>query len=164
MASDDAHSKLWEIIKDTKFGMLTHRHGDGHLHSQPLTTQNKRLDADALLYFFVPRDGDIVRHIPADPKVNLAYANVDDEDYVSISGSASVLEDQVKKEELFNTIAKAWFPGGAGDPNLALLAVRIEQAEYWKAKDSKVVQLVKMAAAAVTGKPPADISEHRRVQ
>ena len=163
MAKDDGHSRLWQIIKDTKFGMLTHRHGDGRLHSQPLTTQNREFDADAPLYFFVPRDGDIVRHVSTDSNVNLAYASVDDDDYVSISGTASVVEDQAKKDELFNPIAKAWFPGGASDPNLALLAVRILQAEYWKATDSKVVQLVKMAAAAVTGKPPADISEHRRV-
>lgn len=162
-ATDDGLSKLWDIIKDTKFGMLTHRHGDGRLHSQPLTTQNKALDEDSLLYFFVARDGDIVRHIPADPNVNLAYANVDSDDYVSVSGTASVSEDAAKKEELFNTLAKAWFPGGASDPNLALLVVRIQQAEYWKAKDSKVVQLVKMAAAAVTGKPPQDMSEHRKV-
>ena len=163
-ANDDGHSKLWEIIKDTKFGMLTHRHGDGHLHSQPLTTQNKSLDEDSVLYFFVARDGDIVRHIPSDPNVNLAYANVDDDDYVSISGTASVSEDQAKKEYLFNTLAKAWFPGGASDPNLALLAVRIQHAEYWKASDSKVLQLVKMVTAAVTGTPPSGLSEHRKVE
>lgn len=163
MAYDDGHDKLWEIIKKTKFAMLTHRHGDGHLHSQPLTTQNKSLDEGATLYFFVARDGDIVRHLASDANVNLAYANVDDDDYVSVSGVASVSEDSAKKEELFNTLAKAWFPGGAADPNLALLAVSIRQAEYWKATDSKLVQLVKMATAAVTGNPPSGISEHKKV-
>ena len=29
---------LWELIKDIKFGMLTHRHDNGMLHSVPLTT------------------------------------------------------------------------------------------------------------------------------
>ncbi|MDP3827291.1 MAG: general stress protein, partial [Polaromonas sp.] len=29
---------LWDLIKDIKFGMLTHRHTDGMLHSHPLTT------------------------------------------------------------------------------------------------------------------------------
>ena len=38
-------TKLWDLIKGTRFGMLTHRHEDG-LHSHPLTTQNKTLDAD----------------------------------------------------------------------------------------------------------------------
>jgi len=163
MANDDGYRKLWEIIQNTKFGMLTHRHGDGHLHSQPLTTQNKSLAEDSLLNFFVARDGDIARHVPADANVNVSYANVDDDDYVSISGTASISEDQVKKDELFNTLAKAWFTGGASDPNLALLVVRITQAEYWKAKDNKLLQLVKMAASAVSGNPPSDMTEHRKL-
>lgn len=164
MAEGNSHGKLWDIIKKTRFAMLTHRHGDGHLHSQPLTTQNKSLEEGEVLYFFVARDGDIVRHLAGDANVNLSYANVDDDDYVSVSGVASVSEDAAKKEELFNTLAKAWFPGGATDPNLALLAVRIDHAEYWKATDSKMVQLVKMAASAVTGHPPSGLSEHRQVR
>ncbi|MBO9651581.1 MAG: pyridoxamine 5'-phosphate oxidase family protein [Variovorax sp.] len=160
---DDARTKLWKLIENTRFGMLTHRHGDGQLHSQPLTTQNDALDETSTLYFFVPRDGEIVRNLSSDPNVNIAYANVDDDDYVSVSGNAVVSEDMSKKTELFNTAAKAWFPGGPSDPNLALLAVRIVHAEYWKAKDSKTVQLIKMAASAVTGNPPTGISEHRDI-
>jgi len=163
MEKNDARTRLWKLIEDAKFGMLTHRHADGHLHSQPLTTQNKTLDETSTLYFFVPRDGEVVRHLSSDANVNIAYANIDDDDYVSVSGTATVSEDMAKKEELFNTIAKAWFPGGASDPNLALLAVRIDHAEYRKAKDSKLVPLMKMATAAVTGTPPTDVSEHREV-
>ncbi|MDM0043237.1 pyridoxamine 5'-phosphate oxidase family protein [Variovorax dokdonensis] len=162
MAKDE-HTQLWKLIRSAKFAMLTHRHGDGHLHSQPLTTQNKEADQQSTLYFFVARDGDIVRHLSSDPNVNVSYANLDDDDYVSISGVAAVSEDSAKKTELFNPLVKAWFPGGVDDPNLALLEVRIQAAEYWKAKDSKVVQLIKMAAAAVTGKPPADMAEHRKL-
>jgi general stress protein 26 len=162
-ASTSEHDKLWELIKDTRFGMLTHRHSDGQLHSHPLTTQNKKVDEQSTLYFFVPRDGDIVRHVATDPSVNVAYANTDADSYVSVTGSASVLEDQAKKEELFNPAAKAWFPGGPTDPNLALLAVRILDAEYWDVDDSKMVQLLKMAKAAVTGQPPQNLGEHKKL-
>ena len=31
-ASED-HEKLWDLIKDIKFGMLTHRHSSGMMHS-----------------------------------------------------------------------------------------------------------------------------------
>ena len=44
---------LWELIKDIKFGMLTHKHPNGMLHAHPLTTQNKSLDAGEPLYFLV---------------------------------------------------------------------------------------------------------------
>ena len=93
----------------------------------------------------------------------MAYANVDDGDYVSVSGRASISSDETLKKKLFNTIAKAWFPGGVDDPNLALLAVHIEEAEFWRAQDSKVVQLRKMSTSAVMGNPSTEISEHRKL-
>ena len=163
MSHTDEQAKLWELIKDTRYGMLTHRHGDGQLHSHPLTTQNKELDEGATLYFFIPKDGEIARHVATDPSVNLAYADTDADSYVSVSGQAALLDDAAKKEALFNTMAKAWFPKGAGDPNLGLLAVRILDAEYWDVDHSKMVQLFKMAKAAITGQPPSDLAEHRKL-
>ena len=73
-----------------------------------------------------------------------------------------LLEDPAKKEALFTTMAKAWFPDGPTDPNLGLLAVSVLRAEYWDVDDSKMVQLFKMAKAAVTGKTP-DLGEHKKV-
>ena len=162
MSHTDEQAKLWELIKDTRYGMLTHRHGDGQLHSHPLTTQNKELDEGATLFFFIPKDGEIARHVATDPSVNLAYADTDADSYVSVSGQAALLDDAAKKEALFNTMAKAWFPKGAGDPNLGLLAVRILDAEYWDVDHSKMVQLFKMTKAAITGKPPSDLADHRK--
>ncbi|MDH6590117.1 general stress protein 26 [Variovorax sp. TBS-050B] len=162
-ATTAEHRKLWELIKDTRYGMLTHRHADGQLHSHPLTTQNREVETVATLYFFVPKDGDIARHVAGDPVVNLAYANTDADSYVSISGEARLDDDQVRKEALFNTAAKAWFPAGPTDPNLGLLAVRVLEAEYWDVDHSKMVQLYKMAKAAVTGEPPTDMAEHRKL-
>lgn len=155
--------KLWELIKDTRFGMLTHRHHDGLLHSHPLTTQNKSVDEGATLYFFIPNDGDIARHVAEDGVVNVSYANTDSDSYVSVAGRATMLQDQAKKEELFNPAAKAWFPNGPTDPNTGLLAVHIEEAEYWNVDDSKMVQLLKMAKAAVTGEPPKNMGEHKKI-
>lgn len=155
------HQKLWDLIKDTRFGMFAHRHHDGLLHSHPLTTQNKAIDEGATLYFFVPKDGEIARNIAADSAVNVAYANTDKDNYVSVSGRAVMLEDQSKKEELFNTAAKAWFPKGVSDPNVGLLAVQIDNAEFWDVDDSKMVQIFKMMKAAVTGQPPQHMGEHK---
>jgi len=162
-ATTTDQSKLWDLIKDTRFGMLTHRHGDGQLHSHPLTTQNKDGDEAGTLYFFVPKDGDIARHVASDPVVNIAYANTDSDSYVSISGRAELREDAAKKRTLFSKMVEAWFPKGVDDPNLGLLAVDVVEAEYWDVDDSKMVQLYKMAKAALTGEPPKNLGEHKKV-
>lgn len=158
-----AYETLWKLIKDIKFGMFTHRNVNGLLHAHPLTTQNKSLDEGAQLYFFVPRNGELAGCIGQDPAVNVSYADTGDDSYVSVSGDARIEENQAKKEELFSPMAKAWFPEGAGDPNLALLVVHVRHAEYWDVDESKMVQLYKMAKAAITGEPPRNLGEHKEL-
>ena len=74
--------------------------------------------------------------------------------YVSVSGRASVVEDDARKKRMWSKFAQAWFPGGPEDPDLALIRVQIEEAEYWNVRESKVTQLFKIARATVTGQPP----------
>ncbi len=150
-----AHETLWKLIKDIRFGMLTHRTSTGMLHAHPLTTQNRLLDEQAELYFFISQSGELYERLLTDGEVNVSYADPDEDSYVSVSGQARFVEDRALKEALWSPMAKAWFPGGVSDPDLALLAVRIRHAEYWNVDESKMVQLFQMAKAAITGEPPA---------
>lgn len=77
-----SHEVLWDLIKDTRFCMLSHRHADGSLHSHPLTTQNKALDEGASLYFFVSKSTEVGQRLRQDGDVNLSYANPKDDTYV----------------------------------------------------------------------------------
>jgi len=158
------HQALWDLIKGIKFGMLTHRHANGMMHSQPLTTQNKNMDEGNRLYFFVSRSSDVATKIIQDDNVNVAYADTGSDSYVSVSGKALIVEDLEKKEALWTPMAKAWFPGGPTDPDVALLEVVISHAEYWDVKESKMVQVAKMLTAAVTGKPPTGMGEHKELR
>ena len=157
------HDRLWEIIKDIRFGMFTHRHAEGGLHAHPLTTVNKGLGENGALYFFVSRKSEVGRRVQVDGDVNISYSDPHKDAYVSITGFARVNEDMDAKQRLFNPMTKAWFPGGPTDPDLELIEVQVVHAEYWDVKESKVTQLFKMAAAAVSGERPA-LGEHREVQ
>jgi general stress protein 26 len=163
MTASSNQKTLWTLIKDIKFGMLTHRHTNGQLHSAPLTTQNKSDDEGTALYFFISRKSDVAHCLAKDGNVNVSYAHPGDDRYVSVSGQATIIEDQTKKDYLFSSIAKAWFPGGATDPDLALLQVDIGHAEYWDVEESKMMQLAKMAKAAITGEPPEKMGEHKEL-
>lgn len=153
---------LWDLIKDIKFGMLTHRHSDGMLHSHPLTTQNQSADEGSRLYFFISRNSDIARRLQQDSNVNVSYADPGQDSYVSLSGQGAVVDDGAKKAALWSPMAKAWFQGPA-DPDLALLEISIRHAEFWDVKESKMVQLAKMAKAALTGEPPKNLGEHKEL-
>ena len=143
--------KLAKLIKGVRVAMLTTIEADGTLRSRPMATQ--QTEFDGTLWFFTWLDTAKVHEIEHDRHVNLAYANPSDEVYVSVSGTARVVRDQAKAKELWNPIHKAWFPKGVDDPNLGLLRVEIEKAEYWDAPASSVVQLIGFAKAIATGKP-----------
>ncbi len=162
--SEAPHEHLWKLIHDMRFGMLTTRHADGVLHSRPLTTQNRKLDEGASLWFFVALSGEPARDVKADPMVNVSYASPEKDCYVSVSGQARIVDDAERKKALWSASAKAWFVGGLEDPDLGLLEVRIDRAEFWDVKTSKMVQLYKMAKAAVSGVPPSGMGEHGEVK
>ncbi|HWP18539.1 MAG TPA: pyridoxamine 5'-phosphate oxidase family protein [Burkholderiaceae bacterium] len=153
--------RLWQMIHDIRFGMLTTRHSDGQLRSRPMTTQNRSLDDDSpVLWFFVSQRSEPAMDLKDDGAVNIAYASPERDRYVSIAGFARFVQDPAKVRELWDPACEAWFPNGPEDPDLGLLAVHIDHAEYWDVQDSKMVQLFKRAKAALTGHRPGLDSEH----
>lgn len=157
-------AKLWELIKDMRFGMLTTRHENGHLHSRPMTTQNRRDDEADALFFFMSRSSEPFADLQREHQVNVAYANPSSDTYVSVSGLAEAVEDPALRRALWNTATQAWFPNGPDDADVALVRVRITHAEYWDVHESKLVQLYKMARAAATGQPPKDMGDYGEVR
>ena len=161
--SAQARQQLWDLVKDIRMAMFTTRHGNGHLHSRPMTTQNTGLDEDVSLWFFMSRGSDAVADLASDPVVNISYADPGDDRYVSISANAVVVDNAAMKERLWSKMAAAWFPGGVTDPDLALVQARILHAGYWDTEQSKIVQLVHIAKAVVTGEPPK-LGEHAQIR
>jgi general stress protein 26 len=161
--NDTDFSKLWELIGDIRFAMLTIQHRDGTLRARPMTTQNGKEDRGGTLWFFASRHGEPVLDLQQAPDVNVSYAHTGKDAYVSVAGKARIVDDIERKRALFGTIAKAWFPGGPEDPNLALISVAIEHAEYWDVKSNQLTQLIKMAASAITGKPVQLATDHGEI-
>ena len=157
------HDNLWDLIKDIKFGMFTHRDAHGVLHAHPLTTQNKSMDENSTLYFFVKSNSEIVSAVAAEQQVCVTYADPGSDSYVSVSGEARIDNDQAKKEALFTPMSKAWYPAGPTDPSLTLVTVRLQHAEYWESDNGAMVQLFKIAKAAISGDGPPDLGEHKKV-
>ncbi len=62
-------------------------------------------------------------------------------------------EDQEKINDLWNDTLEAWFPQGKNDPNIQLIRVEVDEAEYWDTPDSTVTQLIGYVKARITGEP-----------
>lgn len=158
----EGYDHLCEMIKDINFAMLTTISEDGSLHSRPMATQ--QVDADrAELWFLTSIDSPKVEEIYHEKSVGLSYASPAKNNYVSVAGRAYVLRDKTKAAELWTPFAKVWFPQGVDDPNLALLRVVIESAQYWDSPSSKVVQLWGLAKVMLTGNPPKNTGDNVKV-
>lgn len=139
-----------QLIKGIKFAMTTFTTESGHLHSQPMTTQEQDFDGD--VWFIGSKASDLVHSLAERPQVNLSYSE-SGKGYVSLYGDAELLEDPAKLDELWSDFYKAYFPEGKTDPNIQLIKVETNGAHYWES-DGKLQGLFQMAKAAVTGTQP----------
>ena len=157
---EEAIEKLNSLIEDIDFAMLTTVDTDGVLRSRPMSTQEAEFNGT--LWFFTSDKTHKVEEIERDNRVNASYAKPEDNVYVSVSGAASITKDRAKMEELWNPILKAWFPKGLDDPNICLLKVDVEQAEYWDSPSSTLVQIAGFIKALATGQR-ADGGENEKI-
>jgi general stress protein 26 len=149
--------RAWEMMKKIGFAMLVTRDGD-KLRARPMSAYLER-ESNAI-YFLTDARRHKDEEIARDPNINLSFANAGDQKYVSVTGTAVVSNDRARIEQLFSTPAKAWWDS-AEDPNIRVLKITPDDAEFWDSPGS-VISYVKMAAAAVTGTRP-DLGDNRKV-
>jgi len=142
-------AKVAELIKDINVAMLTTEAEDGLLHSRPMATQ--KTEFDGTLWFFTGLSTGKISELDWNPEVNVSYAEPGHSRYVSVSGTAEIVDDRAKMEELWSDIYKAWFPQGLDDPDVCLMKVEVTFAEYWDVPSGKMVQAFGFLKALATG-------------
>ena len=107
----DETTKVAELLKDERTGLFTTIAPDGTLISRPMALQEVEFDGD--LWFFAERSSRKVRHITANPQVNVSTSG--SSSWVSLTGHAVVVDDLEKKRQLWNTVVEAKLTGRAYD-------------------------------------------------
>lgn len=153
--------KLRKMVKDIDFCMLTTVDENNDLHSRPMSL-NSEVDQEGNLWFFTFANSHKVTEVRRTPKCNVSFAKPDDNRYVSITGTAELVRDKRTIEELWKPELKAWFPKGTDEPDIALLRVLIEKAEYWDSPSSTVAQVVSFVSALISGER-ADWGENKKL-
>jgi general stress protein 26 len=159
MTNDNAGNvdRAWELMKKIGFAMLVTRDGD-KLRARPMSAYFER--GENAIYFLTDARRHKDEEIARNPGINLSFADAPSQKYVSLTGTAIVSNDRGKIKELFGTPAKAWWES-ADDPNIRVLKITPDEAEFWDSPGT-IVSYVKMAAAAVTGMRP-DIGENSKI-
>lgn len=148
----EAKRKVWDMIRDIEVAMMVTMDDEGRFRGRPMRASQSEFDG--VLWFFTQAGSPKSDEVRQDPRVLLAYADPRGQDYVSIYGTAELLRDPAQQKRLWREPLRAWFPGGAEDPEIALLKVTCLGAEYWDAPSSTLVHAYGYLKAVTTGEPP----------
>jgi len=154
--------KLRALIRDIDFCMLTTIDEEGDPHSRPMSS-NGDIDPNGDLWFFTAASSLKVDEVTNSPKVNVSFADPENQRYVSVTGVARLVRDREKIDELWRPEFKIWFPKGKDDPEVALLCVSLEKGEYWDSPGSTIGYALSFVSSLITGKQP-DLGENKKVE
>lgn len=146
---DISHEQVVDIMREERFVMLSTVTVEGKIVSHPMTPQEVTPRAE--VWFLIGLQGDQATAIRSNPNVNLAFAETGS--WLSISGVAGFVEDRGKVAELWDGQLDEYF-SGVDDPNLGLLKVTGQSAQYWGVPGGGMVAALKIAASRITGSEP----------
>ena len=147
----ESKQKLWSMMKDIGTAMLTTEDG-GKLRARPMVAAQTEFTGD--LWFFTRVSSHKVDEVKSEQHVGVTYADAGQQDYVSLSGRATLVTDKAQVQAHWSESMRAWFPKGVDDPEAALLKVAVDAAEYWDAPNSTMVHAYGFIKARLTGESP----------
>lgn len=153
-----ALAELARLIDGIAVAMVTTRTDDGMLGSRPMLLE--RLEPDGSLTFLTHLSSAKVHEVARDARVNTAFVSASGDRYVSVSGTAAATHDPARMQALWKPTYRAWFPGGADDPDSAIFSVRIERIESWDVPTSRLVRVWCAVKALATGQV-VEAGEHQ---
>jgi general stress protein 26 len=160
LSQPEAMQKVSGMIKDIRIAMLSTVAPDGSIHSRPMATQEAEFAGE--LFFLTRQESGKTDEIKHDSRVTLNYVDSKSYRFVTLSGRAELSKDRNKIHELWSPLYKAWFPQGEDDPQITVIRVDVDMAEYWDAPGNGLVRGYQMLKAAVT-KGAAPVGEHQKV-
>lgn len=150
LSENEAIEKFIEMVDHESTCLFTTRLTKVPLTTRPMAIQE--VSSDGSFWFLSANDSDKNQEIAADSRVQLFISNPAKYEFLSVYGYATISRDEKRINELWNNIAKAWFPQGKTDPRISVIRVQPIEGFYWDTKDGKLVSLIKIATSAVTGK------------
>ncbi|MEO5571145.1 MAG: pyridoxamine 5'-phosphate oxidase family protein [Bacteroidia bacterium] len=154
LTAQDAINKLKELIKGESICLFCTELMKQPIITRPMHTQ--QVDDDGNIWFMSSIKSDKNAEIAQNNSVQLFYSNPGNSEYLSVLGNATISTDRNKIEELWSPFAKAWFQDGKDDADISLIKVVPQTAYYWDTKSNKMISMIQMLAAVVTGSAPDD--------
>jgi general stress protein 26 len=116
----------------------------------------QKVDDEGNIWFMSSIKSGKNSEIEENNQVQLFYSNPSSYEFLSVYGTATIHTDREKIYEMWTPFAKAWFKDGKDDDDISLIKVAPQSSYYWDTKNNKMISMIKMLAAIVTGSAPND--------
>lgn len=161
----DIEDRLWDLADEIRTCMMVSEtdgaQGAPALHARPMHAIVDRETRS--IWFYTELVSGKTEDLAKDGDVCLTFACPKSNDYVSVSGRATVTQDREKIREHWSRFVEAWLPEGPESESVGMIRVDVTHGEYWDSQSSKVLAAVKMLIASETGERP-DITENRKLR
>jgi general stress protein 26 len=142
--------KLKELTKSADVCLFATNLNSNPIPSRPMST--REVDDKGFIWFFSRSTSNKNAEIKRDNRIQLFYSNPTRAEFLNVAGTAEIIKDKEKANELWSAWARTWFPDGPDDPELTLIKVKPAEVKYWDTKYNRMVTLLQMAVGAATGK------------
>ncbi len=150
MTTKDDIITLRKLVPEHRVAMLTTNAPSGELHSRPTKTQE--IDDEGRFWFIVSSEANWVAGLSADEPVNLGYTDDEDRTWVSVAGTARLLEDKARVDRYRDRGDTSRID----DANVRLLQITPTTIEYWDAPSGRL-QAIAMKVARTIGSPESTV-------
>lgn len=148
--------KLGELLEDFGVAMLGTRTPEGQLRARPMALAE--VEEDGTLWFATDRHSGKLDELAKDNHAVVVMQS--SYKFVSLSGTATAVDDRARIARLWKVEWKVWFPGGQDNPNLVLLRVDGNTGEYWDNSGTHGVKYsIEAGKALLTGTRPDEVKD-----
>jgi general stress protein 26 len=145
MNTDDHDiQRFEELLEGFNHAMLVSIARDEGLHARPMAIAESD---GAMLRFATSNQSAKADEVSVHPRVSVVMQGGGA--YLAISGTARIIDDRERVRLLWQPSWKAWFPGGPDDPNLVLIEIDPERAEYWDRTGARRLEFLWEAGKAL---------------
>lgn len=155
-SEETSREHLMSMLKGFDVGILTTQTGRGEIRGRPMALA--QVTEGGTVHLATSLSSPKVTEIAENPAV--AVLLQDSKRWVSLSGHARVVRDRVLIEKLWSEAWKLWFPNGKSDPDLILIAVDVDEGEYW---DNSGMRGIRFAIEAAKAYLKGTTVDHRKV-
>jgi general stress protein 26 len=155
--TEQTREHYFELVGHFDTAMLVTRPPDGRLHGRPLSVAGR--DDDGTLWFVTSEKSPKVAEVLADARALVSMQSSNR--WLVIEGSAAIVRDRAKIEQLFTLGQKLWFED-ENDPDIVLVRFTPDVAEYWDNAGALGIRFAFEAIKALArGRPLEDRGDER---